>query len=422
MADVFAEANEIKRRRELMAQMLQQSQAAPIVGNTGIGQALAKLGTAYITGKANRELDQREQTNTAAYGQQMAGELGTFMKRYNGVPGEVMNDEQAASLMHGDQAPQLAEPVKADPKAAIFGAMTSRFPELQGMGKATLPGILKQDAAVEKPIEVNGQLVDPKTYQVRGDFRTKDEWEQIQVPDAQGKMIPAQRNKRTGQIDVLDKAAKVTATAQSSSNPIIAGPKAGIEAWSKNTGEEVAAAATAARAATKVLDTVSQMRALNATNLPSGPTAQPQIWLGSLAQSLGVPVDTAKLANAETFNSEATRAWAAMMGQMGGARGLVKEESEKIMQSLPALSQTQQGREYIMNTMQRAAQQQIKDAQLMGKQYSEALQSGDLSKYTYGLQETGIPRTQPIPAAPVAGTPSQPMSLDDYLKSKRGGN
>lgn len=215
MSDVFSQMTEQKRRRELMAQMLQQSQQAPIVGNTGLGQALAKLGTAYIVGKGNDRLDKMEADTRSRYNSEMAGELQNFLGRYQGKPGEVLDDRQAGALMNDNVNPSLAEPVKSDPQGALMAAMASRFPELQAIGKTGLPAVLK--SGMEKPAApkrhvINGKLVeDTETgSRVVGDYsEPKDKYsEPYTIPGAGGQPLLVRKNLATGKVEPVDTGVK----------------------------------------------------------------------------------------------------------------------------------------------------------------------------------------------------------------------
>jgi hypothetical protein len=209
MTDVFADADSIKRRRALMDALLQQSQTSPIVGNTGLGQALAKLGTAWVVGKKQRGLDEQSSANRGQYQQELSGELDRFMTRREGAPGEVMNDSQVAALMQNNVAPQLRDPVAADPKGAMFAAMASRFPEMQSVGQAGLREALagnRRTGNVNTIKEVNGKLVDiadPANPRVIGDFsKPADKYSEPYMMDGpSGQKILVRKNESTGKVE-----------------------------------------------------------------------------------------------------------------------------------------------------------------------------------------------------------------------------
>lgn len=135
--DVFSEAQGLQRRRALL-QALQQRSASPQIQGTpgqGIAQLLAALGTSYVANQGLDRLDQQEADNRGRYQEGLAGELERFMRTSQGTPDEMLPPDVMG-------LPQLG--MKADPKAAVLAAMTSRYPEMQGVGKAMLPGLLEK--------------------------------------------------------------------------------------------------------------------------------------------------------------------------------------------------------------------------------------------------------------------------------------
>lgn len=138
--DVFSEAQGLQRRRALL-QALQQRVASPQIQGTpgqGIAQLLAALGTSYMANQGLNRLDQQEAGNQARYQEGLAGELERFMRTSQGTPDEMLPPDVMGP-------PQLG--MEADPKAAVLAAMTSRYPEMQGVGKAMLPGLLEKPKA-----------------------------------------------------------------------------------------------------------------------------------------------------------------------------------------------------------------------------------------------------------------------------------
>lgn len=144
--DVFAEAEGLKRRRALL-QALQQRSAAPEIQGTpgqGIAQLLAALGTSALTRQGLDKLDSREAELGQMRQQGVNQELASFLERMNGTPDQPLPPDQAGP-------PQLGIP--GDPKAAILSAMTSRYPEMQDIGKGMLPSLIKPPKEPKEPKE-----------------------------------------------------------------------------------------------------------------------------------------------------------------------------------------------------------------------------------------------------------------------------
>jgi len=443
--DVITQQDELARRRKLLNAMQGQSMESPIVGNTGVGQALAKLATAYVLGKKQKEASADETANRAAYGQQLGGEVNAYMDRSQGRAGDIMDDGQAAALMQNDVAPQLAEPVAANPREALVRAMTSKFPEMQALGKAGMGQLGKQtvdpmeflklgDFSPESRVAaalsgkfgglqgkrdvrtVNDQLVDvaPTQPQPVGDFR-----DTFKPPTTLGGAV-VQEQVGTGKVGQVVARPPVTNV---SNNVSVQGQKAGFDEWAKLAAKTVGDLSEQARGSNKMLGQLNQLEALSDSGTMNGPLANPAVWLGELASSAGVPVTketAARLQNSETFGNTAAELWLASMNANGGSRGLVKEESERIARNLPSLLQTPEGRKQVIAVMRQGAKQTVADARTSQQEFGTALQSQNPAAFTYGLSNTQLPNTTPLqPAAgSVAPGAGGVRNWKDYLGAK----
>lgn len=447
--DVITQQSELQRRRQLMEALGKRSAEAPIVGNTGLIQALLKMATAYKLSSNGKELAGEESENRAAYGKQLSDETSSYLDRMQGKPGQVMDDQQALALMQNDQAPQLMEPVKADPKAAILQALTSQLPEMQGIGKAgfsamgkaeqetfgqpqlmrgangRMINVLVGNRGTIKPVEgfspaikqeatAGGNLFNPYEGEKTGYVGPT-----YQAPAQLGDAV-VQRQAESGKVDQVIGRPPVT---NNTTNVKIAGQKAGLEEWSKGAAKTVGELAESARNSNRVLGQLNQLESLSNSGTFNGPGANPVIWLGQLAKSAGIPVSaetSTRLQNSETFGNTAAELWLASMNANGGSRGLVKEESERIAQNLPALVQTPQGRQQIIAVMRQAAKQNIADAQVAQKEYGLALQTQDPAAFTFGLSAAQLPNATPAtpPAGSVAPGNGGVRSWQDYLGVK----
>lgn len=207
MADLYADQESIQRRRQLLAAMQGQNLGGKIEGNgkQALVQALSKLGTAYVLKNGGSKLDQENSDNQTAQQAQLGAELENYMNTRQGRPGETMSDAQVQNLMQNDQAPQLAEPVQADPRKAVLQAMTSRDPRMQAVGAAGLQELGKGPAKPEV-MNVNGKLVrigpDGMPTQV-GDYSDpKPKWGNVeQFGAVAGKPLMGQRDQTSGKVD-----------------------------------------------------------------------------------------------------------------------------------------------------------------------------------------------------------------------------
>lgn len=423
MDDVFAQREALARRQRLLAVLGQQAQQAPIVGDTGIGQLLAKLATSYVLKEKNSAIDQGMADNRGVYGQQLGQEIQKYLQQRQGGIDEGPLPTEGPSAGMGPGAPVETQ---ANPRAAVAAALASRFPEMQRMGALDMTQLGKQELETfgnpvtergpngliavqygnrgtrrpvggaqpfEKPLVVNEQIVDPGTAPGTS-FKT-----QYKDPESIGGDLYQREDRPGGQLRKLDNAPKVSLT--NVGNSIQRGQRAGMEKWAELAGKTVTELADNARQSVKLISSINQMEALHGAGVSGGPAANVETFVTNLANSAGIPVDRNKLANNETFASEATKAWAAMMQANGGARGLVKEESDKIAQSLPSLLQSSQGQAQILRVMRMKAQQDITDAQTAQKEYAAALTAEDPQLFTFGLGRAQLPN--PTPQAPPPG-------------------
>jgi hypothetical protein len=375
-------------------------------------------------------------------GNRYAGDLKAGMKNFiDGISATAGNPTAVADESGGHAGSGMTPQDAAQAKqAAVLEAIASNHPVMRELGMSQMKAMttkkegltakdvfthgdpetqrrLAAEAGIpfnskpEKPIEVGGMLLDPVTKQI-----IKVQGDPPQQVKIDGDLYEI--NPSTGQYKKLDNAPKINIS--NKTNVLNAGQKAGFEAWSKSAAETVGELTKGARAATNVLSRMNQLEALTNAGTVAGPAAAPMVFMEGLANQLGVKVDKARLSNSLTFESEATRAWAEMMQAMGGARGLVKEESEKIASSLPALTQTPEGRKQIIALIRQQSQQAIADAGKASKEYALALNTQNPEAFTFGLSATQMPQSGALPSAPgsTAPGPNTVIPLDQYLKQK----
>jgi hypothetical protein len=215
VTDFFTKSEGLKRRRALLEELAKGAQDQPIVGNTGLGQALAKIATAFMTQKGLAGMEKEEGALAGERNAMMANEVQNYLTKFQGTPGQTMDDTQAAALMQNDVAPQLAEPVAADPRGAVVAALTSRLPEMQAVGASGMKELLAPAEKKGKGWTTVGSRVvsDADPTRVLADYSDpKDAKENWSEPYTIGGDL-YQKNTVTNQIRKLDNAAKVSATA-----------------------------------------------------------------------------------------------------------------------------------------------------------------------------------------------------------------
>ena len=421
-SDVSVEAATLARRQKLLEAMQARAMNPQITGSKGyaIGQLLANLGTSYILKKGGEKEKEKVMENEAARSASLSQNLGAYMDMRQGRAGDTMDAEQVQNLMQNDVAPQLNEPIQANPREAVIRAMASQHPELQAIGKMDLAAQLSAGKKVDYKDHStqDGSIVrvyDSGDVKQLGTFaKPVEKWtESYMKQGADGRPIMVQRNLATGKEEAVDKAPRITATANSSSNSIV--PKGETEfskALGKDVAEEYKQARQTAQQAYKAKSFIGQMEKLEQSGIFTGPTANIATTLGAVGQTLGIPVDTAKLANSQAFQQQFAAQVANVLTMGGGiGRSMTDADRKAFEQSLPTMLMSPQGRARVYQMINGQADQDISRA----KSFQESLNSNPVYKDSAGMltlnpvdsSPIGLPGgVLPPGAKPVSGTPA----------------
>ena len=421
-SDVSVEAATLARRQKLLEAMQARVMNPQITGPKGyaIGQLLANLGTSNILEKGEGKEKEKIRENEAARSASLSQNLGAYMDMRQGRAGDTMDAGQVQNLMQNDVAPQLNEPIKANPQEAVLRAMASQHPELQAIGKMDLAAQLtgKKEKDFEDKIMPDGsvqRIFTSGEIKQLGNFAKKDDqWsEPYLMRGTDGKPLMVKKNLTTNEVDVVDKAPKITATANSSSSSIV--PKGETEfskALGKDVAEEYKQARQTAQQAYKAKSFVGQMEKLEQSGIFTGPTANIATTLGAVGQTLGIPVDTAKLANSQAFQQQFAAQVANVLTMGGGiGRSMTDADRKAFEQSLPTMLMSPQGRARVYQMINGQADQDISRA----KSFQENLNSNPVYKDSAGMltlnpvdsSPIGLPGgVLPPGAKPVSGTPA----------------
>lgn len=430
---------ELQRRQQMLEAMqssaLKPLELGPAAGGVqpkmNILSALAPMLQALMANKAGADL----KTERAAMADRYQSDLRSGMEDYfNTSQGQTKSFDMPAGVgpeaaAAGADAPVPFVPgqntvqtpgggtevTAPNPRKAMLDAIASNHPvlqqlgmsQLQNMGKnsitakdllpyadpKSIPGMAGGDVSGFKPkreIKETGGTF----YDVSGDKPTPMGGQEFGQPVVIGGDL-YQTDARTGKLVKLDNAPKTTVS--------VGGPTILTKGQSKLAEERAVAAnkdltqaETMAAGAQQALSTVQKMRQTNQTY--SGPTAGAAVWMGQLAQSMGVSVDERKLANSETFESESARMWINMMEQAGGGRGLVKEESDRIARAVPKLIHTPQGREQLFAMVEARAAETAQLMRAKQKAMARAAEADNPNLYFEELNNLGGATTPPVPA------------------------
>ncbi len=438
-AEILAAMEETKRRRALLEGQQQQNMGTPIVGNTGLGQAISKIATSYLLGSGSKQLGQEDAQLRQQYADALKGEAGKYLETTQGQPGVDL-----PSI-----GKQNVGGVKANPKEAILAAMTSQFPEMQAVGKQGFAELLKKpDRLTQKDIlslsgfdpasrvaaalsgDIEGLRPDADVIVAGDQIFNKRDLKNGPVADARmrytapsrmGGDLYQQEDRPGGLFKKLDNAPKTTVS--------VAVDK-GEDKFAEKLGTGVADAFLEARkqaeAAYRTKGTVQQLRELDAKGTFNTPVPDFAISLGQFSSSLGIPVDQAKLGNSEAYRQQLAKIVADSVLTGAGARAATDADRERFEQSLPGLIVTPQGRQQIFSMMDAAADQAIARNKSMQIQLQTNPKYKDLAgMLTYNPvdQQPGPGALPPqVPTQAGASGPSTPISLQDYLKMKGIGN
>jgi hypothetical protein len=457
--DYNVEEEELKRKeaiaQAMMAQGMQMPGGTEMVGDRAVKKSplegVLKVLQAVVGAKGlEKASDERKELGTR-YKQDLTSGMAQFMGNMEGsapvtLPGGEGTDAYGGTMEY-----------KANPKKAIMDAMASNHPVVQQLGMAGLTNMFKdkkdltvKDLLAHATPESQREMVrtgltsafkpDPKLVGINGGDALRDPEGNVRAP-GQGPGTPAPAGdapqfsipkgysflgqqpgvqylkapdgdtyaQTQGGMKKLDTVPKTTVnTTVNPANVHVHGQKAGMEAWSKKAADTVTDMSESARQSVKLMTQLNNLEQLTAGGTAQGPQADASTFLRGLAAASGIKVDENKLNNSQSFNSVATQAWAALMQQNGGARGLVKEESEKLAQSLPSLIQTPQGRAQITAVLRQQAQQNIVDAKKANEEYAKALTAENPGLFTFGLSATQLPQSSPLSPAPGGAGPVKP--------------
>lgn len=447
--DIITQMEEAARRRKLLDAMNAQTQNTPLVGKGGGKQAMMHLLSNAINMYSQGKLGEQDASNRAQYSSQLGQETNSYLDRMSGKPGQVLNDQQAGALMGNDQDPgPLAEPVQRNPREAMVRALTSNLPEMQQLGRAGMAqlgksedekfghtptmmqgpdgkmmSVLIGDRGTVKPVAgfspavkleatAGGRLYDPYKGEKAGYLG--DKFGPTQAVNGEAVQFEADSGKAH---QVANRPSQVRVNANTINK--------GETEFSKELGKDVAGQFKAVRAAAeqgyKTLSTVEQLRDLDTKGVFQGPTANLALVLGQFGNTIGLPVDQAKLANSEAYQRQFSKEIAQVLMQGGGVgRSMTDEDRKRFEASLPSMLQSPQGRAQIYGQLELESKRSIARATSFQKQLESNPQykdsAGMLTMNPIDAQPSGM--TLPPQAPPMPGQPTgarRTMSLSEFL-------
>lgn len=430
-------------RRQQMVEAMQSSALKPLELGPAAGgvqpkmnilSALAPMLQALMANKMGANLQAERTAMADRYQSDLRSGMEDFMNTSQGqtkafdMPAGVGPEAAAAGadapvpFVPGQSTVQTpgggTEVTPGDPRKAMLDAIASNHPVLQQMGMSQLaqmtkakegvgvkdllpyvqpsaiPDLLSQGVGGFKPKrevkETGGTF-----YDVGGDEPKPLGGQSFGQPVAiRGDLY--QTDARTGKLVKLDNAAKTTVNV---GGPVIQGENAFMKGIGEDTSKLVNSARTAKQAGQQMIHVAGQLEALDAKGVFSGPTANAATVVSSFAQTLGVPVDSEKLARSEAYQATLAAQVAKVLTSGSVGRTMTDEDRKKFEQQFPQLVNSPQGRQQIIGMLRSAGTTDI--------QYSDQVQQNLEREFPEAARLFKIaPSNTPYPVGGPAGQPA----------------
>lgn len=193
--------------------------------------------------------------------------------------------------------------------------------------------------------------------------------------------------------------------------------KAGAEKVAGLAVESLAERKAGAEAAVKLGDSLNRLESYSQDGVVTGPAAQPMMFITGLLKSAGLPVDGAKLARSEAFDSMAQEAVQALIQQMPrGNAGITKEEAARIQLIMPSLKQSPEARAELVEILRGANRRTIEAFRQSATGVSQMVETGNFGN----LADLLIPPAAMTPLTPNSISPVKPPSVPAPAPLSRG--
>lgn len=379
--DYDQEQAQLTQRMKVM-QALQEGALAPsgpteVIGGRAIQksplEALAKVAQAYMGTTGVQSINDQQRDLSNRYRGDLKSGVSDFINGISAQPGTVTPEVQGNNpsayvppqTMTGDDA-QHAK------MTAILNAIGSNHPVLQGIGTSYL-STLNKDHMTEKdwlaladkfdPESVvaaqrtgNSALLKPKaTQHVVGNqlvettgkgtpatqvFDGRESYGPV-VPLAQGPNGPiiGQLDKATGKAAFAPAGTHVAVTATATSK----GEGKFLETLGEGSANDLIKVKQAKHDAEQTIASMNKLEQLDGQGVFSGPTAKASQYIGTLAESLGIPVDKQKIATSQAYEGEVMQNMQQFLtGSI--ARSTTDKDAEMLKAPLPTLMNSPEGR------------------------------------------------------------------------------
>lgn len=216
-------------------------------------------------------------------------------------------------------------------------------------------------------------------------------------------------NPSTGQKKKLDNAMKVTVPVQVSN--VNQAQRAGMGAFFTNAAKKVDELGSLAQTATGLKQSLAELDNLDSQGIFSNATSGPATFLANVGQIAGVPVDTKKLGNTETYNAIITDVWQGLVSKYGGNKGVTKDEATEIKKMLPLAMSSPGARKQINRILSNVADRQIQQYEYANQSFAKAAQADNPSLFDMGI---GVYTPQPNKPNPTTKPAAKKPSVSNW--------
>jgi len=413
------------RRRAVMQALLQNAigpQQGQMVSGHYVAPSLlgnlARMATGYYANKGLEGVDAQERAMTQKYNAGMGRAAKQYMDLRTGTQDEPMGPPTA------DDQWGLQKGQPANPRAAIVAAMTSGYKPLQQIAMGDLTALGKREAETfphqpirtrdgktvtvgnqatvrELPIQlpdeymVVGDQIVPKSDPTKTPIDLRKKFKDERLPDGS---LAKREITGTNDLDMVDKSPKVNVGVNLAGNEYL-----------KKRGEGMAAEANTlqnrAAASAQTLRSIAQLREYERGGTFNNPTAGAATFMSQLGQTVGVKIDTAKMANSEAYRGEIRNLLIAQMQALGGAKGLSEKETQLVLEAFPNLERSAQARGQLLAVLEGKAKQAIAEYDAWNQAERRAYPKEPMFQMN---SPAGVPLNMPQgPAAPAMTSPGQ---------------
>lgn len=422
--DYDLEAANIKRRQAVLESMqsgaLAPMQFAPAnqggqASPTHWTNALAKLAQGYAAKKGQEEVTNRQQALSSRYSDDLRAGMEAYDKT---ARGGVTSNGDYGPMADGSTQGGTTSITKGDPRKAIYDAMASNHPVLRDFA---MKQMAEQAKGQLTPVELAKMATPESVLKNPNDPRSWSPERKLQFATPGSIPVDAGGNATTlGGTDLtnpgwktvniggdlyqqtatglkkLDNAPKINNNI--STNVINKGETKFMEGVGTANAKAFEEAKAAKVGAQRTIQSMQKLEQLEQQGVLSGPTADISMTLGSLAQAVGMPVNTKKLATSQAYQGELM---ANLGAQLTGslARSTTDKDMEILKAPLPQLLGSPEGRAALRRQAIAKANEHI--------QYAESVQQNLVQAYPEAarLLQTS-PGEVPVPMRSDLDSPS----------------